>query len=127
MGGALIDSYGPVSDAIGIGAINPIYAHHSPLGWLQLRRDLLLAAQHTDTIYIMSLEHCVRHGLLEHIKSLDWNTQAQAIPSRKLLVSTMRGVLLLTLLIARYGRTAIAWLGWLTALIMWLRRRRVGK
>lgn len=123
LGGALVASYGPVSDAIGVGAVDLSYSNRKPLGWPQLRRDILLAAQHTDTIYIMSLEHCIRNGLLESIRTLDWNAPAQAIPSRTALVSSMRAILLLTLLIARYGRVALAWLGWLTALILWLRGR----
>ncbi|HEU5085872.1 MAG TPA: hypothetical protein VFT99_00455, partial [Roseiflexaceae bacterium] len=78
MGGALIASYGPSADAIGVGALDISEPTEGALPWRSLRRDLLLAAQHTDTIYIASLEHCVRNNLLAPIAALNWNTAVRA-------------------------------------------------
>jgi hypothetical protein len=124
LGGALIASYGPVADAIGIGAVDLSEPSEQELPWSALRRDLLLAAQHTETIYIASLEYCVRNRLLTQIANLRWNTPAQARPARRMLVGLARGLLLLLLLAGRYGRGTIAWAGWFLALVLWVRGRR---
>lgn len=124
LGGALIEAYGEAVDAIAVGAIDLSDRRQKPLSWPKLRRDLLLAAQHTDTIYILSLEYCVRNGILTELLGLDWNMPARPVSSRLALISSIRAALLVTLLAGRYGRTALAWAGWLTALIVWIRSRR---
>jgi hypothetical protein len=127
LGGALIASYGPSADAIGIGSIGEASASEEPappLPWSALRRDLLLAAHYTDTLYIFTLEDCVRRGLLERIATLDWGAEARAVPGKRALVGALRGVLLALLIAARFGRTALAWTGWALAAALWLRGRR---
>lgn len=124
LGGALVASYGPVVDAIGIGAVDLDEPDEPALPWPALRRDLLLAAQHTDTIYIASLEYCVRNRVLSAIATLQWNTPVRARLGRRLLVGMARGLLLILLLTGRYGRTALAWIGWILALVLWVRGRR---
>jgi len=124
LGGALVASYGPVADAIGIGAVDLSEPTEQALPWPALRRDLLLAAQHTDTIYVASLEYCVRNRLLGQIASLHWGTPASARPERRLMVGLARGLLLILLLAGRYGRGIIAWMGWVLALVLWVRGRR---
>src|SRR5215212_5782400 len=90
LGGALIASYGSHADAIGIGSIDESDPPNldswvvessdwrgqsgercAMLPWPALRRDLLLAAHYTDTIYIHSLEDCVVRELLPKIAALD--------------------------------------------------------
>jgi hypothetical protein len=49
------------------------------LNWQELQRDLLLAYQHTDHIYVFSLEGCAQQGFLEKLTNFDWN-QEPVIP-----------------------------------------------
>jgi hypothetical protein len=136
LGGALIASYGSHADAIGIGSIDeadppnlePLGPQNgekrSTLAWPALRRDLLLAAQYTDTIYIHSLEDCVGRKLLPMIAALDWEASARAKPSRRGLIMLLRALLFGTLVAGRFGRTTLAWGGWALAIALWLRGRR---
>jgi hypothetical protein len=52
------------------------------LQWRELRRDLLLARQHTENIYLFSLEGCVMHGFMEKLAHFDWS-QTESIPVRQ--------------------------------------------
>ena len=143
LGGALIASYGAHADAIGIGSIDEPGPPNldswgsegidwlgqdgekrSMLSWPALRRDLLLAAQYTDTIYIHSLEDCVARELLPKIAALDWEAPAHARPSRRALIVLLRALLFGTLVAGRFGRTTLAWGGWALAIALWLRGRR---
>jgi hypothetical protein len=143
LGGALIASYGSHADAIAIGSIDeadppnfdswglediawPGHAiqQRPALPWPALRRDLLLAARSTDTIYIHSLEDCVTRGLLPLIAALNWQAPAQAKPSRRGLIVLLRALLFGTLVAGRFGRTTLAWGGWALAIALWLRGRR---
>jgi hypothetical protein len=143
LGGALIASYGAHADAIGIGSIDESGPPNldswglegidwrgqdgekrSKLPWPALRRDLLLAAQYTDTIYIHSLEDCVARELLPKIAALDWEAPAHAKPSRRALIGLLRLLLFGTLMAGRFGRTTLAWGGWALAIALWLRGRR---
>ena len=51
-------------------------AHHhdqvTPLTWPELAQDLRLARHWSDDILIHSLEGCVWHGFLGHLRSFDW-------------------------------------------------------
>lgn len=124
LGGALVASYGTVADAIAVGAVDLSAPDELPLPWPALRRDLLLAAEHTDTIYVATLEYAIRSGSLAQIADLDWGSPTRARYDRRLLVMLMRGVILGLLLVGRHGRTSIAWAGWALALLIWLRGRR---
>lgn len=119
-GGALIASYGTSADAIGISGSSQARG----INWRSLRRDLLLAAHQTDTIYLYALEHVVHAGLLAHIQTLDWRAEARPTWAMRGFVGVVRFVLLLVLLSIRFGRTIIAWFGWVLALILWLQLRR---
>jgi hypothetical protein len=143
LGGALIASYGSHADAIGIGSIDesdppnfdswglediawPGHAsqQRATLPWPALRRDLLLAGRYTDTIYIHSLEDCVARDLLPLIAALNWEAPAQAKPSRRGVIVILRALLFTTLVAGRFGRTTLAWGGWMLAIVLWLRGRR---
>lgn len=142
MGGALITSYGPGADSIGIGSTSShtvlddaasasgaqsFGTRVSPLTWEGLERDLLLAARYTDTMYVFSLEGCVEQQMLHGIASLDWD-RAPAQPLRgRLLVATLRTLLLLVLLAGRFYRAMFAWSGWIVVLVLLLRRRRAAR
>jgi hypothetical protein len=142
IGGALITSYGPGADSIGIGSTsshtllnNAASASGAgefgtrvpPLTWEGLERDLLLAARYTDTMYVFSLEGCVEQRMLHGIASLDWD-RAPAQPWRgRLLVAVLRTLLLLVLLVGRFYRAMFAWSGWILVLVLLLRRRRAAR
>lgn len=127
LGGALISSYGPTADAIGVGSVGSAAAREAgaetlpPLAWEGLERDLLLAAHHTDIIYVSSLEGCVERGLLPRIRALDWDRDMHPQPMRRMLVAALRSALLVILLTARFSRTLFAWMGWGLALLLLLR------
>lgn len=121
LGGALVDAYGPAADALAVG----IDEDEPPAkAWPALRRDLLLAARHTDTLYVSTLDLCARHGLIERVAALDWDAPARPAPLRRVAVAGLRTGLLAALIAGRSWRGALAWSGWLVALIVWLRARR---
>lgn len=132
LGGALISSYGPSADSIAVGnteastvpAVAPPGSGTPALSWERLQRDLLLAASHTDTIYIFSLEGCIARGLLPAIAAINWSSEPTLAVQRRMLVSTLRGTLLAVLLFARFYRAIFSWLGWLLALLLLLRQWR---
>lgn len=130
LAGALITSYGPSADSIGVGntdAFLDVSMTTPAMLWETLERDLLLAASYTDTIYIFSLEGCVQRGLLPRIASIDWSCEPQVPVRQRMLVKTLRTVLLVVLLLARFYRVLFAWLGWLVAaalLVQQWRQRR---
>ncbi|GAB4203239.1 MAG: hypothetical protein OHK0022_27210 [Roseiflexaceae bacterium] len=126
LGGALIASYGPAADAVGVGGVSDEQEEDgiSVLDWPALRRDLLLAARYTDTIYIESLEGCIERGLLPEIAALDWGAPVRPWRRRRALVGAMRAAIFAVLTGARFGPRALAWSGWLLAALLWLRGRR---
>lgn len=129
LGGALISSYGPAADGIAVGAIGADSARDTgdplpPLTWEALERDLILAAHHTDMIYISSLEGCVERGLLPRIGQIDWDAEPRVALWKRLCVSAARGLLLAGLLFTRFSRTLFAWLGWGLFALLLARRLR---
>lgn len=129
LGGALITSYGPSADAIGVGILSSSAAQEGgeglpPLPWEALERDLQLAAHHTDTIYLYSLEGCVERGLLPRLSAFDWAKEGRAIAWKRGLVGAVRGLILVGLLAARFSRILFAWLGWGLFVLLLARRLR---
>jgi hypothetical protein len=126
--GALIMSYGPSADSIGVGSTGSLSAsigeHLPPLSWPVLERDLLLAARHTDMIYIFSLEGCLERDLLPRIAALDWDADPGVGRSRHVLVAGLRVMLLTGLLFVRFSRALIAWLGWVIAAGLFIQQLR---
>lgn len=129
IGGALIASYGPAADSIGVGAVGAATSSSSlddlpPLPGDALERDLLLASRHTDLIYVFSLEGCVDRGLLAHISQINWESDAHVSPWRRLIIGVLRAGILGALLISRFSRGLFAWLGWGLLVIVLLRKAR---
>ncbi len=131
LGGALITSYGPTADGIAVGTLagSTVYDGSAeglpPLAWEALERDLLLAAHHTDTIYIYSLEGCIERGLLPRLAELDWSAEVRPVHWKGNLVNTARFLLLSTLLSARFSRSLLAWLGWVLFALSLARQWRI--
>ncbi len=129
MGGALISSYGPSADSIGVGAVNSVSFSSSPddlppLPGAALERDLLLAARYTDLIYVCSLEGCVERGLLSHLRHMHWETEVRVDPLRQWSIASLRMVLLLGLLVSRFSGGLFAWMGWGLFLLLLVRQNR---
>ncbi|NTU81009.1 MAG: hypothetical protein HGA45_16780 [Chloroflexales bacterium] len=130
LGGALITSYGPAADGIGVGTLSGLSVRDSSseglpaLPWDALERDLLLAARHTDTIYVYSLEGYVERELLPRLATIDWDAEGRAILWKRGLVGTVRALILAWLLSARFSRLLFAWLGWGLFIILFARQAR---
>ncbi len=82
MGDGYLWSYAFDAQAIGVGSTGggvdlEGVANTRPLSWAELQRDLLLAYQHTDYIYIFSLEGCVHQGFLPLIREMDWQQKPE--------------------------------------------------
>jgi hypothetical protein len=129
IGGALISSYGPSADSIGVGAVGGSSFDSSlddlpPLSGDSLERDLLLAARHTDLIYVFSLEGCVERGLMPHIAQINWDLEPHTVLWKRLIVGSIRALMLLALLISRFSGGILAWLGWGLFILMLVRKAR---
>jgi hypothetical protein len=129
MGRALIASYGPSADGIGLGStcVHPGRSFKKgwpPLSWEQLRQEVLLAARYTDMIYLFSFEGCVERGLLSRLKTLDWSREGTIPLLPSVQVETMRAGLFVVLLLTRFYRTLLAWLGWGVAVVLLVQRMR---
>lgn len=79
-GPAVVWTYAQEMDALAVGSTgggvtvnDQVSGDMNALDWDALQRDLLLARRWVDDISIFSLEGCVRQGLLEKIKTLDWS------------------------------------------------------
>ena len=84
-GAVILASYASEAGGIGLGVTGggvdtDGLVDSRPLDWNELQRDLLLASQYSDQLYIFSLEGCIRQGLLEKISQLDWS-QKVMLPS----------------------------------------------
>lgn len=129
IGGALIASYGTAADSIGVGAVGAGPTEISaddlpPLSGDALERDLLLAAHHTDLIYVFSLEGCVERGLLPRIAQINWDIEPRVARWKYLTIAALRALLLVGLLLARFSRGLLAWLGWGLAVALFIRQIR---
>jgi hypothetical protein len=83
-GAGLLWAYGAGAGGIGVGNAGggvKMEGFREPdyLDWRELQRDLLLAYQHTDHIYVFSLEGCAQQGFLEKLTGFNWN-QEPVIP-----------------------------------------------
>lgn len=123
LGGALVAAYGPGADAISV-TLAPRDGDGPGDPWPAARRDLLLAARHTDIIYLDSLEAGVEAGLLARIAALDWESAARAARLQRVAVGLLRAILFAGLTTARFGPRALAWAGWALAGLLWLQLRR---
>lgn len=75
-GAGLLWSYAPQAQGIGIGSTGggvELEGDFPALTWEELERDLCLAWQWSDEIFIFSLEGCLRQGYLERLVAFDWS------------------------------------------------------
>jgi hypothetical protein len=125
LGGGIVAAYGAAADAIAIGGIDA--SPTTAPDWHMLRRDLLLAAAYTDSIYLFTLEQCAAQGLLPQLYALDWQERSQPWHSRRAFLLASRGLLVAWLLQLRFGPTMLGWAGWLVAALLLFQRWRRGR
>lgn len=87
-GAAVLWEYARHADGVGIGNTGggvEIAGVQQPdyLSWQEFERDLRLACQHTEHLYIFSLEGCVNQGFLPGLVDFDWHQRAP-IPTDQL-------------------------------------------
>lgn len=80
IGPGMLWSYGKDAQGIGVGSTGGGVELEGvidvpPLSWEEFARDLLLARQLSDNIYIFSLEGCVSQNFLSHLLSFDWDQE----------------------------------------------------
>ncbi len=73
----LLWTYGKEAQAIGLGSTGggvemDGLVDIKPLSWDELYRDVIIAAQCTQDLYIFSLEGCVQQGYLSNIAEIPW-------------------------------------------------------
>lgn len=122
--GALIRNYGSQADAIAIATTDDDGSgdrHIVRLEWPAIRRDLLLASRYSDTVFVFSLEDCVKRELLGKIATLNWAQTVRTSNYKYFLMKWVRLILRTILVIVRFGPWTIAWAGWVVALWFWWR------
>lgn len=77
-GQGILWSYGSQAQGIGVGITGggvdvEGMLDTRPLNWAELQTDLLLAHQHSQNIFIFSLEGCVQQNFLPLLQNFDWN------------------------------------------------------
>lgn len=79
-GDAILWSYASQAGGIGLGSTGggvdleggePMRS----MRWVDLRRDLLIAHEFSQNLYVFSLEGCVENGYLDRLLDLDWNAK----------------------------------------------------
>lgn len=127
--GAFVRSYAQHADGIAIGStgggvLDPIKGTAAPRLSLQaFKRDLLIAAQYTDTVHIFSLEGCVERGWMAELAAMDWDTPVQVPRRRRIQMALLRALIGFVLWASRHGWTAAGWLGWAVAAALLIERR----
>lgn len=97
LGPGLLWSYGPEAQAIAVGTTGggpdvPGQPQFHPLSWEEFARDLRLARQFSDDLFVHSLEGCVWQGYLRRLRSFDWE-QPVGRPKTARLVGALRVLL----------------------------------
>jgi len=94
-GDAILKSYARDAQGIGLGSTGggveledgqPLRS----MRWIDLRRDLLIAKEFSDHLYIFSLEGCVQNEYLDRLLDFDWNTTIKVEPSAVAKVNVIR-------------------------------------
>ncbi len=130
LGGAFVRSYAQHADSIAIGVtgggvvLDPFTGKQAPCMTIDaFRRDLRIAAQHTDHIHIFSLEGCVERDWLRELTALNWDKPVVVGRLSRFQMSVLRNSVRFVLWCSRYGWTALGWLGWLVAAGLIISRR----
>ncbi len=84
---AVLWSYAKNASAVAVGSTGGGVAIEGlpelrKLRWLELKRDLLMAHQCVNHLYIFSLEGCVEENLLDRLATLDWDAP-QSVPEKR--------------------------------------------
>ncbi len=96
-GQGILWSYGAQAQGIGVGITGGGVQLEGmldvrPLNWPELQTDLLLARKRCDTIFIFSLEGCVRQNFLPSLREFDWQQPVQIPYDAAQHVENIRGL-----------------------------------
>jgi hypothetical protein len=88
-------NYGRLAQGIGVGSTGGGVDLQGaldvpPLNWSELRTDLLLASQHTQDIFVFSLEGCVKQGFIPLLSEMNWQQPVDCPASASLRVAHTR-------------------------------------
>ena len=123
-GVGMLQNYGSDAQYIAVGStgggVDIGDLHRLTLDWEALARDLRLAAQHTDRIYIFSLEGCVEQGFLSQLIDFDWNVTV-TVPTEQIeAVEQFRGVMKAILWASKYPLQILAAIVVLMLMLLWI-------
>lgn len=90
-GEQVLRSYAKEAQAIAVGSTGGGIDTLPKLSFDALSRDLRIAAAYTGHVYVYSLEGCADRGMLEAIRSIDWDAPVEVQPSWTM--ETARGFL----------------------------------
>jgi hypothetical protein len=112
-GPALLWSYGPDADSVGVGStgggVDVGDLQIRTLSWDDFARDLRLARRINDAIFIFSLEGCVDKGYLSRLVDFDWDAPVETPETGK--VEDLRQLLQRVLWATAHPLLAVAGLG----------------
>lgn len=106
IGAGILASYAPQAPGIALGVTGGGVTHEgistpAPLSWEELSRDLRLAWDYQDHLYIFSLEGCVEQGYLDRLQEFIWDQPLLTPDSIRLQVDAWRSTLQTTLWFAQ--------------------------
>jgi hypothetical protein len=58
--------------------------------WIDLRRDLLIAKEFSNHLYIFSLEGCVEKDFLDRLLDFDWSATVKVVPRELRKINVIR-------------------------------------
>ncbi|MBA4374986.1 MAG: hypothetical protein C0401_02285 [Anaerolinea sp.] len=127
---SILWSYAQHAKAVGIGSTGGgVELEGLPplkvLRWIDLKRDLLLASQAVNHLYIFSLEGCIKNNYMDRFIELDWSTQVIPPTRTAMGVSLVRRVGQVVLCLLSHPFEALAWI--LVGTLIFNRIKKIGK
>lgn len=83
LGPGLLEAYAPHARAIGVGSTGGGIDPFPKLSFLELERDLVVAARHAPEVYVFSLEGLVQQGATDDLISIDWGRPVVRSPRQR--------------------------------------------
>lgn len=126
-GQGLLWSYAPQSESIGIGSTGggvELDGKLSPLNWAELQTDLILASQHTRSIYIFSLEGCVQQNFMPRLQNFSWEQPVPIPHTQARRIGNYRNAFRRALWLLERPAWILFGLALLISLITWISRQK---
>ncbi|MGC9399241.1 MAG: hypothetical protein ACP5HM_08895 [Anaerolineae bacterium] len=124
-GAGALWSYAPEAEAIAVGSTGGGVTvggadEIPPLTWEELARDLRLAWQWSDALYVFSLEGCVRQGYLARLRDFKWERDVMLPVESAHRVARMRRVGQALLWAGAHPALVLGTMGAATLAVFWL-------